>query len=178
MSKSSRLIVIGGFAGSGKSTLARSLSQALSYPVFEIDHLARSIQDSKDFHGQSHEAYGISFDLFFSFAKNQLDNGCSMILDQNMGHSLTWRNIHQLKSSLKQSNVLIFLLDCPYELCLSRFAARTEHPNLDDVTVDDMPDHKHKWDYLNDNELPEAIRIDATQSANAVLNDVMMYLQD
>jgi adenylate kinase family enzyme len=58
------LIVIGGFAGSGKSTLAKKLGNAFSIPVFEIDHLARSIKDSSDFHGKSSEAYGIAFDFF------------------------------------------------------------------------------------------------------------------
>lgn len=65
MSLQPQLIIIGGFAGSGKSTLAKKLGSIFSIPVFEIDQLARSIKESRDFHGRSSEAYGIAFDLFF-----------------------------------------------------------------------------------------------------------------
>lgn len=173
-----QLIVIGGFAGAGKSTLARRLGQTLAIPVFEIDQLARSIQNSPDFQGSSRQAYGISFDLFFTFARSHLGNGNSLILDQNMGHPMTWGNLNQLRTAMPDRQVIIFLLMCPYDVCCARVAARTEHPNQTEITVDDLADHKHKWDYLNDNDLPEAIRIDATQPAEAVFQDVMSYLAD
>jgi adenylate kinase family enzyme len=169
------MIVIGGFAGSGKSTLAKKLGNILSIPVFEIDHLARSIRESKDFHGENSEAYGITFDLFFSFARSHLKNGCSLILDQNMGHAMTWEAVRKLRDSLSNIEVKIFVLECPYELCVTRFALRTEHPNLKEVTVEDLADHKYKWDYLNENELPDAIRIDATREPDDVLKEVLIY---
>lgn len=120
-----QLIVVGGFAGSGKSTLAKKLGNRLAIPVFEIDQLARSIRDSKDFHGKSGEAYGIVFDLFFAFARTHLQNGGSLILDQNMGHAITWANVRQLRDTLNKVDVKIFILDCPYELCLARELARS-----------------------------------------------------
>lgn len=33
-----------------------------------------------------------------------------------------------------------------------------------------------KWDYLNDNEFPNAIRIDAARSRDEVFADVMVHL--
>ena len=173
MSSQPQMIVIGGFAGSGKSTLAKKLGNILSIPVFEIDHLARSIKESKDFRGGSRESYGIAFDLFFSLARSHLQNGCGLILDQNMGHAMTWENVRKFRDSLGNGEVMIFVLECPYELCLTRFASRVEHPNLKEVTIEDLDDHKHKWDYLNENELPDAIRIDATREPKDVFNEVL-----
>ena len=177
MSSQARLIIIGGFAGSGKSTLARNIGRTLALPVFEIDSIARSIQESRDFHDKSGNAYGIAFDLFFDFARHHLANQNSLILDQNMGHPLTWRNVDKLRATLPSADVIIFLLDCPYELCVARVDARTEHPTLDKVTAANLHEHKHKWDYLNEQELREAMRIDATRPQDVVFNEVMTYLQ-
>ena len=177
MSSQPQMIVIGGFAGSGKSTLAKKLGNILSIPVFEIDHLARSIKESKDFYGGSGQAYGVAFDLFFSFTRSHLQNGCSLILDQNMGHAMTWENVRKFRDSLSNAEVKIFVLECPYELCVTRFASRTEHPNLKEVTIEDLDDHKYKWDYLNENELPDAIRVDATREPDDMLKEVLGYLK-
>ena len=132
--------------GSGKSTLANSLGRALNLPVFEIDQLARSIRDSESF--QDSNAYGLAFDVFFAFARRHLENQSSLILDQNMGHVLTWRNVEALQAALDQIEVKIFILDCPYELCLERVAKRTGHPNQTEVTVDDLAAHKWKLGLL------------------------------
>lgn len=94
-----------------------------------------------------------------------------------MGQAMTWENVRELRGSLSNVEVNIFLLECPYELCVTRFAARTEHPNLKEVTVEDLDAHKYKWDYLNDNELPDAIRIDATGTSDDVLKAVLVYLK-
>jgi hypothetical protein len=45
------------------------------------------------------------------------------------------------------------------------------------VTIEDLDDHKYKWDYLNENELPDAIRIDATREPDDVLKEVLGYLE-
>lgn len=176
MSIKAQLIIIGGFAGSGKSTLAKRVGKTLSIPVFEIDQIARSINDSRDFHGTGQESYGITFDLFFAFAENHLKNQSSLILDQNMGHELTWKNVEKLRNSLNDIETVIFLLDCPYELCLKRVHSRSEHPNLNQITADDLHQHKFKWDYLNENAFPEAVRIDATRPQNVVFDKVMLHL--
>ena len=149
------LIVIGGFAGSGKSKLARRLGRELSVPVFEIDAIAKLIQQSPSYDGSHNKRYPLTFDLFFGLARQLLANNCSLILDQNMGHEMTWRNVRAFREEMStsvgksipidQTAVKIFLLDCPYELCLARFAARTQHPNLHDVTLDNINAHKHKW---------------------------------
>ena len=174
---SAHLIAIGGFAGAGKSTLARRLGRELSIPVFEIDQIAKSIQLSESFTGTPQDAYGISFDLFFDFAKTHLGNNGNLIFDQNLGHARTWQNIEQLRSKLEgKAKIKIFILDCPWELCLERFAVRTEHPNIDDVTLHDLANHKWKWDYLNENKLPQAIRIDATQTQDEVFRSVNKHL--
>lgn len=93
-----------------------------------------------------------------------------------MGHAMTWDSVRKLRDSLSNVEVKVFVLECPYELCVTRFASRTEHPNLKEVTVENLADHKYKWDYLNDNELPDAIRIDATREPGDVLNEVLAYL--
>lgn len=173
-----QLIAIGGFAGAGKSTLARSLGRHLQTPVFEIDQIAKSIQNSATFKGSAQDAYGVAFDLFFDFAVMHLRNGGSLIFDQNLGHERTWQNLEKLRAELADTaDIKIFILECPYEVCLERFAARTEHPNIDDVTLADLADHKFKWDYLNENELPQAIRIDATSSSSAVFDQVRSHLE-
>lgn len=171
-----RLIIIGGFAGAGKSTLARRIGAALCIPVYEIDALARGIKNSKDFHGASHESYGISFDLFFALAAAHLQNNCSLVLDQNMGHEQTWKSVEKLRASVPDVEITIFLLDCPYELCLARVATRREHPNQTEVTTETLSAHKWKWDYLNDHEFPQAIRVDATQVPEVVFTQVLAHL--
>ena len=172
-----QLIAIGGFAGVGKSTLAKNLGNHLQIPVFEVDQIAKSIQQSATFTGSTQDAYGVAFDLFFDWAERHLKNGGSLIFDQNLGHKRTWQNLENFRSQLNGvAEVKIFILDCPFEVCLERFKKRTEHPNIDDVTLDDLADHKFKWDYLRDNDLPQAIRIDATQTSQNVFKEIMEYL--
>lgn len=35
---------------------------------------------------------------------------------------------------------------------------------------------KWEWDYLNENDFPEAVRIDATQSQEVIFTEVIAYL--
>ncbi len=177
MFASQHLIVIGGFAGSGKSTLAKKLGHHFSIPVFEIDELAHTIKTSNDFHGESREAYGIAFDLFFAFARRHLQQGSSLILDQNMGHALTWENVRIVRDTVPTVAVKIFLLDCPYDLCVTRVATRTAHPNLTEVTPAHLDDHKYKWEYVRTHAWPDAIRIDATRDPETVFQAVLNNLQ-
>lgn len=169
-----RLIVIGGFAGAGKSTLARSIGRELALPVYEIDLVARTIADSRDFHGTNSK--GVAFDLFWTFARAHLENGNSLIFDQNMGQPWRWGKLKEICASVPGAELVTFLLDCPYDLCIERFEARTEHPDLDEFADMSIHDHKFKWDYLNDNEFPGAIRIDATRTQEEVFTDVMAHL--
>lgn len=171
MTSSPCLIVIGGFAGAGKSTLARRLGRVLTVPFYEIDLVARTIADSRDFQGTN--AKGVAFDLFWMFAQTCLENGISLIFDQNMGQSRHWEKLVDICASVPDARMLTFILDCPYELCVARFEARTEHPDLGYVEIHD---HKYKWDYLDENEFPGAIRIDATRSPDEVFADVMTHL--
>ena len=107
------------------------------------------------------------------FAQTTLENGTSLIFDQNMGRPFQWEKLKQICASVPGARMMTFILDCPYDLCVERFEARTEHPDLGYVEIHE---HKYKWDYLNDNDFPDAIRIDATQSENEVFADVMAYL--
>lgn len=172
------LIVIGGFAGAGKSTLARSLGEKFSIPVFEKDQVAKNLRKIETFRQTGLQADGITFDFFFAFAKAHLNHGGSLIFDQNMGREFTWRTLERLKSELPDHvTIKIFILDCSWELCLSRFAGRTEHPNVGEITLADLEDHKFKWEFLNENELPQAIRVDGSQLAEKVLQDVLTYFE-
>ena len=47
---------------------------------------------------------------------------------------------------------------------------------MGEFAAENIHDHKYKWDYLNDNELPDAIRIDATRTQEEVFADVMSHL--
>ena len=165
------LIVIGGFAGAGKSTLARRLGRELAVPFYEIDLVARAIANSRDFQGTN--AKGVAFDLFWTIAQTYLENGNSLIFDQNMGRPRHWEKLKHICASVSGVRLMTFILDCPYDLCVERFEARTEHPDLGYVEIHD---HKFKWDYLNDNEFPDAIRIDASRSQDEVFADVLAYL--
>ena len=171
MALTSYLIVIGGFAAAGKSTLSRRVGRVLNLPFYEIDLVGRAIADSRDFQGTNPK--GVAFDLFWALARTYLENGNSLIFDQNMGRPWQWQQIEQICASIPHAQAVTFILDCPYDLCLERFNARTKHPDLGEVDVDA---HKYKWDYLNDNVFPDAIRIDATQSEDAVFAEVMAHL--
>lgn len=172
-SSNPRLIVIGGFAGAGKSTLGRSLGKALALPIYELDLVGHAIAESSDFHGAKREAKGVAYDLFWSFSRAHLENGNSLIFDQNMGQAHQWEKLREICASVAGAELIIFLLDCPYELCIERFEARTEHPELDSSAHVNIHDHKFKWDYLHDNEFPGAIRIDATRTQEEVFADVI-----
>lgn len=165
------LIVIGGFAGAGKSTLAHRLGRALSLPFYEIDLVARAIADSRDFRGTNPK--GVAFDLFWVLARTYLENGNSLIFDQNMGRPWQWEQIKHIVGLVQDAQMVTIILDCPYDLCIERFNARTEHPDLGEVEIHD---HKYKWDYLSDNEFSDAIRIDATRSHDEVFADAMAHL--
>lgn len=166
------LIAIGGFAGVGKSTLARQLGRALRIPFYEIDLIGRAIGDSSDYVGQNPK--GVAFDLFWTFARNQLENGVSLIFDQNMGRPEQWEKLKAVCLEVPGAKLIVFLLDCPFEQCAERFEKRLEHPDFGTAY---LHDHKYKWDYLNNNEFPNAIRIDATRSQDKVLADVLSYLR-
>ena len=165
------LIVIGGFAGTGKSTLARNLGRVLNVPFYEIDLVARAIEDSRDFQGTN--AKGVAFDLFWVLARAYLENGNSLTFDQNMGRPWQWQQLQEICDAVPHAQMVTFLLDCPYELCVDRFEARTEHPDLGQI---DIHQHKYKWDYLNDNQFSDAIRLDATRSQEKVLADTVVHL--
>lgn len=171
--KDVRLIVIGGFAGAGKSTLARRLGDVLCVPVFEIDQIARNIHDSKDFHGTRKEALGVAFDFFYPFAKQCLQNRASLILDQNMGHPITWQNVAELSEQVENAEMKIIILDCPYEVCVQRFYNREKYPHKNEVNIHE---HKYKWDYLNENDFAGVHRIDATQPSEAVFRETLLLL--
>lgn len=170
-----KLIVIGGFAGAGKSTLGRSLGKALALPVYELDLVGQAIGASPDFSGAKGNAKGVAYDLFWSFSRAHLTNGNSLIFDQNMGQVYQWKKLREVCASVPGAELKIFLLDCPFELCIERFKARTEHPDLESTARVNIHDHKFKWDYLNDNEFPDAIRIDATRTQEEVFVDVISH---
>ena len=117
-----RLIVIGGFAGAGKSTLARSLGRALGLPFYELDLVGRAIAASKYFKGENAQA--VAYDLFWVYARNQLENGCSLIFDQNMGQVWQWTKIKEICDSIAGVEQLTFILDCPYDICVERQRSR------------------------------------------------------
>lgn len=168
-----KLIVIGGFAGAGKSTLSRKLSRELSIPAFEIDHMHYAIRNSEGFQDCTLNSSSIAFDLFYSIAERLLQDGCSLILDQNMGRKITWNHVERLASNIANVELQVFILECPFDLCVSRVELRTEHPNLFEVTANDLHDHKFKWDFLKENNFQQAIRIDATRSQEEVYQDVL-----
>jgi hypothetical protein len=45
------------------------------------------------------------------------------------------------------------------------------------VTIENLADHKYKWDYLQEHAFPEAIRIDATREPQIVFDEVFGHLQ-
>lgn len=100
-------------------------------------------------------------------------NGNSIIFDQNMGRPWQWKKLKEVCDLVPRARLVTFIFDCPYEICVERFNNRTEHPDLGDV---DIYAHKFKWNYLNDNIFPDAIRIDATQPQRKVLSDVLAHL--
>ena len=174
MPSNPRLIVIGGFAGAGKSTLVRSVGRALGITYYEIDLVARTIANSRDFHGSN--AKGVAFDLFWTLARAYLENGNSLVFDQNMGQPWQWGQIERVAAGVPGAEVVTFILDCPWDLCLERVEARSKHPDWSKCTVENIHRHKHKWDYVTDNEFPGAIRIDASRSQGEVFADVMSHL--
>jgi len=178
MSAAPQFIVIGGFAGSGKSTLARRLGSELQLPVFEIDQMAFVIRESDGFSDSALNPYHVAFDLFFSLARSILQSGCGLIFDQNMGHSQTWKNIERLTEELTNINLQIFLLNCPFDVCCKRVERRHEHPNLHQVTAAVLIDHKYKWDFLEENELPLARRVDATLPKQTVFDEVFANIKE
>ena len=59
------------------------MGRALGITYYEIDLVARTIANSGDFHGSN--AKGVAFDLFWTLARAYLENGNSLVFDQNMG---------------------------------------------------------------------------------------------
>jgi thymidylate kinase len=164
-------IVIGGFAGAGKSTLARKLGQTFSLPYYDTDLVSKAIADSSEFEGGS--PAGVAFDVVWMLAEAYLRNECSLIFDQNMGRPWQWRRIREICEKVPGATQVTFILDCPFEVCIERCETRTGHPEIGSV---DFRAHKFKWDYLRDNELPEAIRVDASRPADVVYHEVAAHL--
>ncbi len=172
-----RLIVLGGFAGSGKSTLGRSLSADLSVPAYDVDLVAAGIERAEDFHGTRLEAKGIAFALLWRLCKEHLRAGLSVVFDQNMGQPWQWGKLREVVASVPGAELNVFLLECPYQLCVDRAMARTDHPDQEAWATLYLGDHMLKWVYLFDNEFPEAIRVDATRDAKIVHAEVAALIR-
>lgn len=63
-----------------------------------------------------------------------------------------------------------------FDVCVSRVADRVVPHDRVAVTAEELEEHRFKWEYITNAEIPDAIRIDATKSPESVFQEVVRSL--
>ena|SRR5690349_11902705 len=175
--KKTALIIIGGFAGAGKTTAAKKLSALNNLPLVSTDELNDELRKilQCDFKTASPHAH----DLAWAIVQKYLENGTSVILDTNMCHDRTWKNVDDLTRRMPDIDVLPIILQCSLETHRQRIEERGRtnalHLNLGG---DDFEDIIHKYEYIESLKREDLIRINAEASVDEVYRNIVSYLED
>jgi adenylate kinase family enzyme len=182
-----RLIIICGFAGAGKSTVAAKLSETFRLPLFDADVLGHFLLESfkeqhvdKDHELLSHvDLWRVNYDVFFNLIKQQLLQGLTVILENNMGSSWRWKHIQQIKDSVESLSILPIRLSCPFEVLVERVLVRSQNDqwgrSLDEAF---MLERKSFYDFIEQFTYPGLVTIDATQESDIVLTEAVKYVEN
>lgn len=93
-----KLIIFSGLPGAGKSKLADHASKELSLPIFAKDWVEAALWRSDPRIRTELNSGSIAYDMLTVLAKEQLENGLSVIIDSvatTEGIRSTWRSLAQ-----------------------------------------------------------------------------------
>jgi deoxyadenosine/deoxycytidine kinase len=170
------LIVIGGFAGAGKTTIATKLSAKYNYPIFSSDTINDAMRPvlQKSFHEVSPMAYQVMWYLI----QKQLKAGVTLILDSNMCNAKVWDRLDMLRHDMPSIQILPIILQCSLDTHRARIEERgrtnKEHLNLGGDSLEDV---LFKYEFIEELQRPDLIRIDANGEPEKVYESVENLLQ-
>lgn len=163
----SHLVIVGGFGGSGKSTVSRRLSAKYRIPIFDSDTFGKAATAALNGGGQI-DGWAIGYPVLFSVLQENLELGLSAILDSNMGHRQSWRQVDQLKTGLPRLRCLPLVLECPFEVC----EARVEQRNLGTPDKLELSQHRQKYEFLSRFEYDGLVRVNSNRNVDEVFEEV------
>jgi predicted kinase len=171
------LIVIGGFPGAGKSTLAERLSKELRVARLCSDVLGGSIRGTLGGAVPSSEAFRAGYDLLFRLTDEFLGDGCTVLVDCNMGWEFQWRNLDQVHARHPEVTWCPLVLRCPLDVCRERLRRRHladpgRHPPVEEF-FDRNPQLSALWAFLDALDRPDVVYLDGSQSPAAVFADAL-----
>jgi predicted kinase len=181
---SPKLIIIGGFAGAGKTTISRKLSSDFRLPIFSSDSFGKSLLKlTENYINESHDIksaiYPIAYDLLFEIMVYNIKSGLTLILDANMCNLQTWESVERLEKDIPELQCLLVILDIELEVAKSRIQKRKNsdpaNHDLDSAGVDKI---MAKYEFINNFDRPDLLRIDANRDAKILYNDVTKLVQE
>lgn len=167
MSKQLTLIVIGGFAGAGKTTLAARLAREYNYAIFSSDSINDALRAAL---GMSFkEASPAAYTIMWHLVKKQLQLGVTVIVDTHMAAPQSWAGVDRLQEDMPHLRVLPIILQATFDTHRQRIEERgrtnKEHLNLGGDRLEDV---LFKYDFIEQLQRPDMIRVDANGDKNTV----------
>lgn len=180
MSARPGLIVIGGFPGAGKSTVAVPLAKELRAARLCSDVLGRSIRDTLSGKVPSSEAFRAGYDLMFRLCDQFLDDGCTVLVDCNMGWEFQWRELDRVRAKHPDATWCPLILRCPMSVCRQRLQARHLADPAAHLLVDEFfarnPQLPGLWSYLESLDRPDIAYLDGSPSPSLVCADALRHI--
>jgi thymidylate kinase len=171
------LIIIGGFAGAGKTTIAAELSNKYNYPVFSSDVLNDALRPA--LHKTFKEVSPIAYQVLWHVIRKQLSAGMTVIIDAHMAAAHIWDSLDVLKQEMPNVTVIPIILRATLETHRARIEERgrtdKEHLNLGGDILEDV---LFKYEYIENLNRPDLIRIDANGTPQEVFAAVNALLKE
>ncbi len=179
--KKNKLIVLGGFAGSGKTTIAKKLASDFNFPFFSSDDFNAGLMFVFNFRlnlkMNFNEVSPYAHELAWYILKKNLKVGISCILDMNMCKPQSWETLDELKKELTNVDVVPIILICSLERHKERIEKRgkddKEHLNLGGDKLEDV---LYKYEFINNLDRDDVIRVDANDLIDKVYKKVLSVL--
>lgn len=165
------LIVVTGRPAAGKSTLATWLGKELQFPVISKDRIKEVLFNELGWRDRewSKTLGRASVELMYYFAKSQLENGNSVILDNAFHPDLASPKLRALESQYKVHTLQI-ICEADGEVLFDRFKRRAESGirhdgHVDTQALDELKAHLEQERPLKLDIGGQVIRVDTTDFA-------------
>lgn len=171
------LIIIGGFAGAGKSTISTMLSKDYRLPIFGSDAVNDSIRSKLNLN--FHDASPAAYETMWNLVIRQLKNGLTVVVDVHMCYDRTWQQVDEIYKQMPSVKIIPIILQCTIETHKQRIdlRGRTQKDHLN-LGGDKLEDVIFKYEYIEELQRKDIIRVDANGTLGQVYSLVKAVLED